>query len=647
MKLLRVRFILFVLFSFHTPANATSVAEFYKKAEFDSMNISPTGEYIAAVMPLPDRSALVIIRLSDMKRTGVFKPEKDAYIDQFRWVSDKRIIFNTAKKLGDLETPYELPGMWAMDFDGENKKLFSAARTALSFVPGDTSNVLIQYDDWKYKVTYGLQDIYTGELTPSKQLSPIKQLPPERQKSLSDIGYFSNGNGKVLGFIAGRNGTQESIYFLRKSPEEPWVEIYDEGATGEDLDFLGFTDGSQKALFRKENSKGGPDSVVAFDLATSKMSVVSKDDNVSPIGVLKSPVDASVYAIRYLDGKPRYEYLKPDNAFSKDHRKLSNSFPGQDVIPLGYTKDNSKAIYYVMSDANPGDYYLYERNTGRADLLFANMQWINPKEMAETAPVKFKSRDGLEIEGFLTLPKNSQKNLPVIIYPHGGPFGIFDTWGFDSDLQMLASRGYAVLQVNFRGSGNYGISFQKAGYQQWGKAMQNDLTDATRWLIDQGVANPKKICIYGASYGAYAAMMGVAREQDLYACAIGYVGVYDLPLMVKIDTRGSLDRYSSGWWLKKFFLETLGTENLDQISPVNLATSIKVPVLLGGGELDETAPIKQTKVLKAALDKSGNPTEMKIYENEGHGNFLMENRLDWANRVLEFLDKNIGSKSGK
>ena len=118
---------------------------------------------------------------------------------------------------------------------------------------------------------------------------------------------------------------------------------------------------------------------------------------------------------------------------------------------------------------------------------------------------------------------------------------------------MLASHGYAVMQVNFRGSGNYGKRFEEAGYKQWGKAMQDDLTDATQWAISQGIADPDRICIYGASYGAYAAMMGVAREQDLYACAIGYVGVYDLPLMVKVDTRGSLDRYSSGWWLKNSF----------------------------------------------------------------------------------------------
>lgn len=630
-------------------AHAVPVSDFYREAEFEAVALSPTGEYIAASVPVSDYSALTITRLSDMKITGVFRPEKDTYIDDFAWVSDKSVIFNTARKLGRLETPYAVPGMWAMDVDGGNKKNFTdrrwtisdRTRWIISDLPDDEDHVLVQYEDRVLKTTYGRQNIYTGKLTPSGQMSPAKGA------GLEGSYYIADGSGDVLLFVAGRAGTDEEVYFLRQTAADPWIKIYDEGEEKEDIEFIGFSPENRLVYFSKENKAGGPDSVIAVDARTNARTAVSRDDNVNPHSYLTSPADGSVLAIRYLDGKPRFDYLQPEDPFVKDHKRMANSFPGQDVIPMGYTKKGDKAIYYVWSDRNPGDYYLFDRATGKAAYLLSDMRWIDPDAMGETRLLKFKARDGLEIEAFLTLPKGGQSGLPLVVNPHGGPFGIFDRWGFDPDVQALASRGYAVLQVNFRGSGNYGKAFEEAGYQQWGRAMQDDLTDATRWVIQQGYADPARICIYGASYGAYAALMGAAREPGLYVCAIGYVGVYDLPRLIKDDTAGAYKKYSDAWWMKKFFTKTLGTDSQNLLSPVDMTGAIKAKVLLGGGELDQTAPIKQTKLMHEALLESGNPAQMKIYYDEGHGNFLSENRLDWANRVLDFLDANIGPESGK
>jgi dipeptidyl aminopeptidase/acylaminoacyl peptidase len=249
-------------------------------------------------------------------------------------------------------------------------------------------------------------------------------------------------------------------------------------------------------------------------------------------------------------------------------------------------------------------------------------------------------RDGLKVEAFLTLPNNSNgKNLPLIVNPHGGPFGVHDTWGFNPDVQMLANRGYAVLQVNFRGSSNYGRAFRISGFKQWGGTMQDDLTDATKWAIKSGIANPNRICIYGASYGGYAALMGVAKEPDLYRCAIGNVGVYDMKMMYG---RGDIQDDESG---ENFLRVSLGENNLDAISPTKLASRIKVPVLLTAGREDERAPPEHTEAMARALEQLGKPVEMKIYTGEGHGNYLQENKLDFANRVLNFLDKHIGPGS--
>jgi dipeptidyl aminopeptidase/acylaminoacyl peptidase len=232
--------------------------------------------------------------------------------------------------------------------------------------------------------------------------------------------------------------------------------------------------------------------------------------------------------------------------------------------------------------------------------------------------------------------------LPLVVIPHGGPFGIYDVWGFDTDAQMLAAAGYAVLQPNFRGSGNHGRAFEQAGAGQWGKAMQDDVTDATRWAIEQGIADPKRICIHGASYGAYAALMGAAREPELYRCASGYIGVYDLPLM---HTRGDVQKRRSG---ETYLREWIGpAESLRGVSPVNLAGQIKAPVFLAAGGEDQRAPIAHTERMQKALQKAGVPVETLTFKTEGHGFYDPEHRKEYYARLLAFFDKHLGNGPGE
>jgi dipeptidyl aminopeptidase/acylaminoacyl peptidase len=219
--------------------------------------------------------------------------------------------------------------------------------------------------------------------------------------------------------------------------------------------------------------------------------------------------------------------------------------------------------------------------------------------------------------------------------PHGGPFGIQDTWGFDDDAQMLAAAGYAVLQVNFRGSGGYGVAFARAGMLQWGAKMQDDLTDATRWAIEQGLADASRICLYGASYGGYASLMGLVREPELYRCAAGYVGVYDLTLMQR-DTG------------RRFLREWVGQPpQLEQVSPSRLAERIKAPVFLAAGGKDERAPIAHTKKMEAALRKAGVAVETLYYDNEGHGFYTEEHQREFSSRLLAFLSRHLGGSTAR
>ena len=277
----------------------------------------------------------------------------------------------------------------------------------------------------------------------------------------------------------------------------------------------------------------------------------------------------------------------------------------------------------------------------KADHLISRSDWIDVDRSASVKPIALKARDGLPLHGFLTLPAGSNgRNLPMVVMPHGGPFDIFDSGQYDRETQMLAAAGYAVLQVNFRGSGNYGRAHTQAGAQQWGAAMQDDVTDATRWAISEGIADARRICIYGASYGAYSAMMGAAREPGLYQCAAGYVGVYDLPMMY---TRGDIQDRGSG---VTYLREWLGDPaKLGAVSPVNLAERIKVPVFLAAGGEDKRAPIQHTERMEAALKRTGTPVESLYYKTEGHGFYTEAHRSEYYDKLLAFLARSLGGKT--
>jgi len=286
---------------------------------------------------------------------------------------------------------------------------------------------------------------------------------------------------------------------------------------------------------------------------------------------------------------------------------------------------------------------VFDTQAKKAEHLISRRAWFDPAKMAEMRPISFKARDGLPLQGYLTVPHGSSgKNLPLVLVPHGGPFWEMDQWGFDGDNQMLAEAGYAVLQVNFRGSGNHGRAFTRAGAREWGGKMQDDLTDATRWAVQQGVADPGRICIYGNSYGGYASLMGVAKEPGLYRCAAGYVGVYDLPMM---HARGDVPGTRSG---KTFLREWLGPKDkLGDFSPNRLAGQIKVPVFLAAGGEDQRAPIEHSKMMERALIGAGVPVETLYYDSEGHGFYKDEHRREFYTRLLAFLSRNIGGATAK
>lgn len=618
------------------------LADFLKRDAFGTMKISPTGEYIAATLPLSDRTSLIILRRSDLKPTGHVTLPAKSHVADFSWVNDNRILFSIGEKEGDLVTPRATGEIFGVNADGSGQgaALVGMRSSDAHFVPSGKSHlyfasiidtlrnndkeVLIALANGSRYTEVARMNVNTGSML------TVAKAPVE------NAGFMDDLSG-VVRFASGAGNDRRTKTYYRADANSEWELINDEAKTERSVEAVGFSADGKTAYLQVEETDG-PDGIYAFDTATRKRELLYRDDNTSPATYLRSPEDGSVYAAVFEDGKPRVEFLDPDNRYAKQLRNIQASLKDAMVFPASYSKDGALSMYIAYADRIPGDFYLYDRNANRASYVASKANWFKPEMLSEMRPVSFKARDGLPIEAFLTLPRGSDgKNLPLVINPHGGPFGPFDQWGYNPEVQLLASRGYAVLQVNYRGSGNYGRAFTHAGFKQWGGTMQDDLTDATHWAIQQGIADAHRICIYGASYGGYAALEGVAKEPTLYRCAIGYVGVYDMPTMYHV---GDIQDSKSG---QNFLKEQLGDSNLDAISPTHLADRIVVPVMMVAGKEDVRAPAKHTELMRDALLHAGKQVDAKIYPGEGHGFYTEADRTDLYTRMLAFLDRNIGS----
>ncbi len=361
-----------------------------------------------------------------------------------------------------------------------------------------------------------------------------------------------------------------------------------------------------------------------------------------PGAMLPTADHKDYYAVITMDDRPGLHFFDEDSDEALLSQAIAKSFPGQFAYISNVTRDGKRAIVHVSSDRNPGDYYLFDLATRNAQLLVHARPWVDPNVARPMEPVQITARDGITMHGFLTTPAGP-KPYPLVVLPHGGPHGIFDYWGYEPEVQMLASRGYAVLQVNYRGSGGYGIQFEKIGYKQWGLSMQDDLTDATRWAVTQGYTDAQHICIYGGSYGGYAALEGAAREPDLYKCAVGYAGVYDL--RVQVD-RSDTHRSDMGM----SYLDTvLGTDRDDLLrrSPLGGVKQIKANILLMHGGEDPRVPIKNFDEFTQALRDNGKQYETLVEPKEGHGFFVPAHREAAYQKLLDFLDRNIGTANAQ
>ena len=393
-----------------------------------------------------------------------------------------------------------------------------------------------------------------------------------------------------------------------------------------------------KQLYAESNIGRDKLAVVTVDPATGKETgMIYENPDVDVDGLAYSKKRKVLTYAHYVTWKEQHKFL--DEQTEKMFATLEEKLPGYQVDVVGNDHDENQFIVMASSDRTPGARYLFNLKSGDLTKLADVAPWLKEDQLAPMKPIEYQSRDGLTIHGYLTLPIGREpKNLPVVVNPHGGPWAR-DEWGYDPEVQFLANRGYAVLQMNFRGSTGYGRKFWEASFKEWGKKMQDDITDGVKWLIKEGIADPKRVAIYGGSYGGYATLAGVTFTPDLYAAAVDYVGPSNMFTFMK-----TIPPYWKPYL--DMFHEMVGDPEKDKEllaseSPVLHADQIKTPLFIAQGAHDPRVNKAESDQMVASLKKRGVDVEYMVKDNEGHGFHNEENRFDFYGAMEKFLDQHL------
>lgn len=625
--------------------DTVDLAPYLKQDVYERVKISPDGAHYAVTVPLEDRTALVIIRRSDMEPTTKITGKADSVVDDFWWANNERVVVSLARKYGSRDQPMIIGELHAANVDGRQAMLL-ASPYGINDATGNVATFKSTLEQAVYMLDPLRDDprnilVYAMPLTSDPYMRIEKlDIYNRRRIRVADApvrraGFVADARGEVR-FASGADTDNLAKLFYRDARGDGWRLVNDQQASGHRTFPLGFSADGQLAYLQVERASG-PDAVVSWDPATGEQVELLRDEVVDPYRILHDFDGRTPIGVSFMTDRVRNRFFDETSSTARFHRSLEKAFNADAVRVTSTTADGRLVLLYVWSDRNNGDYFLFDTQARRADRVFSRREWFSPDQVPPSRYVTFQARDGMTLHGYLTEPLAPAPGpRPMVMLPHGGPYGVFDEWAFDDDAQLLAAAGYAVLRVNYRGSGNYGHAYRKAGLREWGGRMQDDLADGTRWAIAQGIADRERICIYGASYGGYAALMGAVRDPELYRCAVGYVGVYDLDLL----HRDAAARSRSG---RTWALEWLGERStLAARSPSRLADRITVPVFLAAGGKDERAPIEHSERMEKALRKAGVPVETLYFPNEGHGFYTEAHRREYYTRLLDFLGRHLG-----
>jgi dipeptidyl aminopeptidase/acylaminoacyl peptidase len=604
--------------------------------------LSPDGKYLAIAVAVGEDHAVVVYQLDDMSHAkSLLRLPKYQVAGDIHWVGADRLVVELAKFFGSLDRPEWLGEIIATDADGKNILPMFSREWNLAGRGGQTrahdegyatvADVPPKANNHFYMQTYMWDDEKNTWLYDVNATTGVRHEIGEI--NLEHMSFTVDPDGNVR-FAYGLNNDNRYVVYRRQGSQ--WAQLA-AGADDVNIAPIEFSLDKQH-LYALQHQHGGPGALVDMGGDGTQTKLLAKDEFGS-IGYVQWSPQNQPLAVAPATGVPNPIVLDPTQPLAQLYQGLSKKFPNEFVEFSSFSEDGDKLIFKVSSDRDPGAYYFFDIKHMKIMRLFAVNSAIDPASMGQRIPMHFNASDGMPLEAILTVPAGaSLNNLPMVLLPHGGPFEVSDDWFFDEDAQFLASRGYLVLQVNFRGSGGRGPAFVRSGYGKWGTRIQQDLIDAVTWAEAQKYADPKRVCVYGGSFGGYSAMMTTIRAPGMFKCAIGYAGVYDLAMMYD---KGSIKDGSFG---KHYLEQAIGKDpvELSANSPDKLADKIDVPVFLIHGEDDERVPFAQAKAMRAALDAAHKPYEWMARSGEGHGFYKEENVVDLYNHMQAFLEKNIG-----
>ena len=627
-----------------------SVLEDYAKhAQFMNIKISPQGNYLAATSRTPEGSInLTVLDINNQDVLSVTQGRGKESVSDFNWVSDERLVMSMAREVGSYETPFATGEIFAMDADGGNQKILTGWRSdglkqyaqIINLLPEESDQVMIYSTSNSANEPY--VDIYRLKVD-SGRVKSEGRIPVRRYEGTNVQVYLDDDGVTRLATGEEPHKTNEKVIMTRPGANKEWKEVARFGQKeGNFLPIDILPDG--KTAVGLSDVVTDTNALTTMNLATGEISVMAEhpETDLSPIMSIRNGRANEVIGAAY-----EYDNIDTvfftdieDEYFAKVVQSLTNAFPNASVNINSATLDNSKIVLSVSSANHPREFYLFDAEKRALSLIIKSKPWLDKEEIPQTEIISYKARDGLTIKALLTLPKGQKaEDLPLILLPHGGPHGPRDSLtALNPDAKVLAEHGYAVLQPNFRGSGGYGREFLQSGYKNWGTTMINDMTDGVMHVVEEGIVDKDRMCVYGASYGGYAALMTVIREPDLYKCTIGFVGVYDLNMMFK---EGDIPETESGLNYLDMALPNTEEERNAQ-SPVHLVNKLKVPVFIIQGGKDVRVPPKQAYALRDALEERDHPYEWMFKDSEGHGFYKPENNIERWTRMLTFLDKHIG-----
>ncbi|MGF7140408.1 S9 family peptidase [Roseimarinus sediminis] len=594
--------------------------DFFRNPEKTAFQLSPNGEYFSYLAPYENRLNVFVQKGGSVDSIRI-TDETDRDIAGYMWASNERILY--LKDTGGDEN-YQLYGV---NIDGSDYR-------ALTAFDGVRTQIIDELEDNPVEVIVGLNQRDPRAFDPYRLNIETGELVMLAENPGNVIAWIPDHEGKLRVSIASDGVNQTYLY--RESEDEAFEPVLtlDFKQTLEPMMFTF----DNKYVYAKSNIGRDKEALVVYDLANAnELEVIFETDEADISGIDYSKKDKKLLAVSYYTAKRTIHFL--DEETKALYEEISAELPGVEVSFSGRNKAEDKIMIRTYSDKTRGAYYLYNKEGRELSLLAELSPWLDADNMCNMEPVSYQSRDGLTIHGYLTVPKGYEReNLPVVINPHGGPWAR-DYWGFNPEVQFLANNGYAVLQMNFRGSTGFGRAFWEASFKQWGLSMQDDITDGVNWLIEQGIADPARVAIYGGSYGGYATLAGLAFTPDLYACGVDYVGVSNLFTLLQ-----TIPPY----WepMREMFQEMMGHPVKDslllaQVSPVFHADQIKAPLLVAQGANDPRVNINESNQIVEALESRGIDVEYIVKDNEGHGFRNEENRFDFYRAMIIFLDEHL------